>query len=618
MERAIGRSAAGRRDRTVGRGRAALLLCLFAIPGVCLTSAATAAASPSSFTWAGVSTNSEGWSFPANWEGDVAPTAEIGTLTFPRLTSTACTTEPDLHPCYISFNDVPGLSAESLQIYDGNDYLIGGEELKLGSGGLTASPESGSGGAAGAFVELPLYLSASQRWSITDRSGGKIEENGLLLGGGLTGTGSALTVELSNGPALIFANNTEVGPMTIEGPNAGGEHIDNGSVFLEDSELNSLNQQAVDLRHVFFKGTGAVGALATEGATLEVGREADPAEGIEASSVTLDSGSGTLFYITGGGTVARVDYSQLVSHGPIDLAGAITVLVGPSKLGSSSCPVLVPGSTYTFMSTTGTLSGSFANAPEAGPEIRLVYAITCDQLSQTMRIAYHRSAGTETVTGTVEGSVKAKQEEEAAAKKRQEEEAASKKKQEEESGTKRNEEAIKKVAEEHGRQIAEEAAANKKHEEEAASAAAKKQQEEAAKGGVLGAKEGSPDATIASTSLQASGSGAVSIKLSCPAGESGCTGTVTMRTLGAVSASVAGVAEAKATVLTLATGSFAVPGGKVKTVTMHLSPKARALLTHSHVLHVRVTIVAHNPAGATHTGQVIATLRVAKAEHRKG
>jgi hypothetical protein len=171
----------------------------------------------------------------------------------------------------------------------------------------------------------------------------------------------------------------------------------------------------------------------------------------------------------------------------------------------------------------------------------------------------------------------------------------------------------------------EEAATRKRQEEEAA--AKKRQGEEAAKGGVLGvkesapgveAKEGSPDATIADTSLTESSSGVVSLKISCPAGESSCAGTVTLRTLNAVSASMASSAKTKATVVTLATGSFTVAGGEVKTVTLHLSAKARALLARSHILRVRATIVAHDPTGETHTKQVIVTLHAAKVKHGKG
>lgn len=165
-----------------------------------------------------------------------------------------------------------------------------------------------------------------------------------------------------------------------------------------------------------------------------------------------------------------------------------------------------------------------------------------------------------------------------------------------------------------------EAAAAQKHEEEAAAQAAtnKRAAEEAAKQGVLASKETAPDATIASTSLQASASGAVSLKISCPAGESSCAGTVTLHTLNAVSASVVDAWNAKAAVLTLATGSFSVPGGQVKTITLHLSTKARKLLARDHLLRVRATVIAHNPAGGTHTTQSTATLRPHEAGHGKG
>ena len=157
--------------------------------------------------------------------------------------------------------------------------------------------------------------------------------------------------------------------------------------------------------------------------------------------------------------------------------------------------------------------------------------------------------------------------------------------------------------------------ANKVHEEEAEAAAVRKrQEEEAAKSGVLGSKEGSPNATIASASLQASASGEVTVKVSCLAGVSSCAGTVTLRTLDAVVAA----AKAKPAILTLATGAFTVAGGQVKTIVLHLSSKARGLLARSHTLHVRVTIAAHNATGATHTGSVVGTLRGAKAKHGKG
>jgi PKD domain/Subtilase family len=124
-----------------------------------------------------------------------------------------------------------------------------------------------------------------------------------------------------------------------------------------------------------------------------------------------------------------------------------------------------------------------------------------------------------------------------------------------------------------------------------------------------------PVARLASTTLTAGASGAVAVRVSCPAGESRCTGTVTLRTLAAVVAVAGHGAKRKAAILTLATGSFSVAGGSVRTVTLHLSRRARALLARAHVLHVRVTLVAHDQAGAAHTTRTLATLRAPRSRH---
>lgn len=135
-------------------------------------------------------------------------------------------------------------------------------------------------------------------------------------------------------------------------------------------------------------------------------------------------------------------------------------------------------------------------------------------------------------------------------------------------------------------------------------------------GGVQGKTETKPppavpNAVLAKTSASVSSSGAVSLSVSCPAGESTCSGTVTLRTLSAVSAG-AGAHAAKKAVLVLASGSFSVAGGTAKAVTLHLSAKAKKLLAKAHVLRARATIVAHDPAGAAHTSQATVTLRAAK------
>jgi PKD repeat protein len=227
--------------------------------------------------------------------------------------------------------------------------------------------------------------------------------------------------------------------------------------------------------------------------------------------------------------------------------------------------------------------------------------------------------------GEEEAAAKKKGEEEAAAKKKGEEEAAAKKKGEEEAAAKKKAEeevAVKKHQEEEvaAKKHQEEAAATKKREEEAA--VAKRHEEEAA---VLIGSQGAagfqahlpaavPDAQLASTTLQVSSSGIVNVRVSCPARETTCSGTVTLRTLSAVSASESKVAKRPA-ILTLAAGSFAVPGGETKSVTLRLSLQARKLLARSHTLHARATVQAHDTAGATHTAQEIVLLRAARQRH---
>jgi hypothetical protein len=118
-------------------------------------------------------------------------------------------------------------------------------------------------------------------------------------------------------------------------------------------------------------------------------------------------------------------------------------------------------------------------------------------------------------------------------------------------------------------------------------------------------------------SATATPAGVVPIKVSCPAGESSCIGSITLTTIGpAGSASTAREAKAKKKpVLTLATGSFTVAGGKTATVQLHLSSKAKALLKHSHTLHASATIVAHDSTGATHTTKSTITIHAAKSKH---
>ncbi len=552
-----------------------------------------------SFTWSGgstvVSESSFDWSFGANWQGEEMPTSDeaIRTLTFPHLSS-VCEAERPAEACYDGYNDVSGLNAQALQLDNASDYVIAGNQVSIGSGGLNASPVGGAAGPAGDVIATPLQLSSSQSWNINGR-GSISEETGLLLAGNVEGASSALEIELREEPVMYLAeNNVEVGPLSINGADAGTFGVLNGVVGLLNGRLNASDGQPVNLSHLFLTGSGAVGKLTTSDAELDVG---DPADEIEATSATLDPASRLEFNIVDSSATPKTGYSQLVSQGAIALDGAsLGVVVRPPKVGES-CPTLSRGHTYTFVSTTGTLSGAFSNAPGGGSELPVRYAEACPAKSQTMRIGYHESGAVQTVTGTVEEDA-AKAEEEALARYKAEEEAAK----------------HRGAEEEFLNRLTEEAAAKRRAEEAVATLA------QAA--GATGSSQGIapsmtsigaevPDARLDATDLLANRAGYVHLRISCPVSAPRCVGDLTLRTSNAfaVDPSAAGRST---TPLMLATGQVSLPGGHTTTVVLRLARRARLLLNHRRPLHVRVTIAMHDPGGAWHTSVASVTIRAGR------
>jgi hypothetical protein len=113
---------------------------------------------------------------------------------------------------------------------------------------------------------------------------------------------------------------------------------------------------------------------------------------------------------------------------------------------------------------------------------------------------------------------------------------------------------------------------------------------------------------LARASFAVSSAGELVVPVRCPGVEQRCTGTITLRTLGAVTVGIAGH-QATRRVLTLASSSFAIGGGRVFAVKLRLSSSARALLARLRVLHARATIVAHNRIGASDATQKTVTIR---------
>ncbi len=116
-----------------------------------------------------------------------------------------------------------------------------------------------------------------------------------------------------------------------------------------------------------------------------------------------------------------------------------------------------------------------------------------------------------------------------------------------------------------------------------------------------------PGVELQNVRLAASSTGVVNLRVACPGSGQSCAGTVALRlTVGR------GGKRKAYTTLTLATGSFDIAGGRVRTVKLRLSREARALLARRHVLRIRAILSAHDHAGHSRTVHTAVTLRAAK------
>ena len=161
-------------------------------------SATLAAVGPVDFTWSGatpvgVGAGPSDWSNATNWAGGAAPGDSVGILSFPALSSGACSANPPANACYTSHNDVSGLDVTAISIDAGSPYVISGNSLTLGQGGLTAvGSESSPGGSPS--ITTPITLAVAQTWSVA--------AGGLSLDGAVTG--NANTSLAPSAPQLLI------------------------------------------------------------------------------------------------------------------------------------------------------------------------------------------------------------------------------------------------------------------------------------------------------------------------------------------------------------------------------------------------------------------------------
>lgn len=351
--------------RTVCRHLLPVFICVWLLGSV-------SAASAADFTWSGLGSDSE-WSTAGNWQGSAAPSsgAGIGTLTFPFDADPSC----GQFQCINSINDLTGVSIDHLVVGAGLSDLSG-NGIALGAGGLDARPDSSI------YVRLPITLTAPQIWNVAEADGY------LILQSPLSGSG-----DLDVNGGFWLTSDAEVGDATFN---------DGGLVLIGDpgitARFNASNGHGVTLDGGGLTAAdAAIGALHATGADISIGDAFDssaPAGTLAAVSAGFDAASSLALHIHGIGTTAGSDYSQLRSAGPVSLGGATLELA--TTVDGGQCDDLPIGSTYTLITTTGSLSGTFGNAPEG--------AIVADSGSCSAtgyRINYHESGPVQTVTATV-------------------------------------------------------------------------------------------------------------------------------------------------------------------------------------------------------------------------
>ncbi len=368
----------------------------FLVCAVLLVSVPVASAS-TTFKWSGMAAQgSSGWANAQNWEGNSTPSSlEPVTLEFPQLSSPACTASPQVDTCYESENNLSGLDVESLDVEDSEPYVIAGEPITLGGGGINVAPATNTTEQTGSIMAMPVKLGAQQTWNIAGQSSDTaIDGNQFVLLEEVSGSNQPLNVNLSDGGGLVLVNEDEVGPLSFEGANSSRSGVLNGVVELLGAQLNALDHQPVSLNHIFMIGTGATGPLTTDSASIVVVPGEEKVERLEVQDATFDAGSRLTLAVTSTGTEAGREYAQLTSSGLVNLEGAELAVEA-----EDSCKALQAGTTYNFVTSAVGITGSFGNAGE-GDEIPVTFPKGCT-INQTLKIEYQRSDGTQTVTGTV-------------------------------------------------------------------------------------------------------------------------------------------------------------------------------------------------------------------------
>ena len=352
------------------------------------------AGADTALSWSGGSTATNNWSDSGNWSGGTTPSNDESNLdlTFPFLNG--CTS-PDA--CQVGTNDLTGLGLNSLDFsgtaFSGS-YTLGGQPVTLGSGGITSTMS--------AALSMPIQLTAAQTWSLN--------ESAVDLSGGLSGSSSALSVNLASGAngsgTLGVAGDAEVGPVTATGAGLVTLNAISGvSGSLDGTNGNPVSVSSTsDNAHLIAAGPGTddVGSLSLGaggyvnlGVPADVGLPESPVADLDVNgSVTLNASSGFATTIDSTGMTAGVDYGELTATGNIALNGASFSV---AEAGGGCPDDSDIGKSFPFLSTPGTISGAFAGASDT-ELVEIGFGTTCSTTMQ-MHYAPHEIYGTIVKTG---------------------------------------------------------------------------------------------------------------------------------------------------------------------------------------------------------------------------
>jgi hypothetical protein len=319
------------------------------------------AAANGPFAWTG-SGGTENWSNASNWNPAAAVT-NATSLSFPAL-SPSCGLV-----CYVSNNDVSGLSVGGISIDDSEPYDITGDPVALGAGGLTAS--WGGHTSDEPIFALPITLSSTQSWAI----------NGTMeLNGAVTGSQDGLTIDFKRnsnpnsdgssglylGGAGLGSGGLEVGPIEVEG-------VEGDLVIESSTNLNATDGNGVDIAGgavLELYGSAHFGPLSTspDGEVLIIDRDGPP-------SVLSVNGAASLHGRFEAGIAGPHSSSQLLATGNVSIAGPLSLSQEPAS--GDSCPDanFPVGSVYTLISAGGALSGRFEGTPNGAT--RGLYPDSC-------------------------------------------------------------------------------------------------------------------------------------------------------------------------------------------------------------------------------------------------